>query len=356
MHDGRFAATMARQWEGGIGKPAKNGRAKGRAKAALAWVGTLSLLGFLAFTTDFASALNALRSIDYVLFTANLFLSVLAAFVLDAFTVRYVLRSVGTRVGMREFLRVKGASYLLNIVNYNLALVLMAAVVKRRTTRGWGAAGSPFVLLNFIDLAVFGSLTLVAVASGASPFEAGPTRLIVLFSIGAVGCIPVLAAFARVQAGPPWLLRIASHDILEAFRRIAPRDLIASLLLRSCLILVYAVMNHLFTRSFGMPVPIPALLVYMPILSLVAFVPISVSGLGSTQVLMRGFFAPYVPAALAATAAGQSGIIDAFSTTSIVAVLLIRVAIGLACMPSVARMLAPGSGPESDEQTDEDPA
>jgi uncharacterized membrane protein YbhN (UPF0104 family) len=345
-----------------IGQPGTATRNKGRARAALAWVGSLSLLGFLAFTTDFPAALEAFRTTDYVLFTANAILATLAAFLVDTFTVRHLLGAVGTRVGAGEFLRVKGASYLLNIVNYNLALVLMAAVVKRRTARGWGAAGSPFVLLNFVDLAVFGALTLAAIGSGASPLGPGPTRWMVLFGIGAVAGVPVLAAFARLRVGPAWLVRIASHDLLEAFRRIAPRDLAVSLVLRSGLILVYAVMNHLFTRAFGMPIPIPDLLVYMPILSLVAFIPISVSGLGSTQVLMRRFFAPYVPAALAASEAGQCGIIDAFSTSSILAVLLIRVAIGLACMPAVARMLAAepdaaqAGGPEGGTGSGEAPA
>ncbi|HOI11375.1 MAG TPA: hypothetical protein PK313_12940, partial [Myxococcota bacterium] len=83
---------------------------------------------------------------------------------------------------------------------------------------------------------------------------------------------------------------------------------------------------------------------------------------GSTQVLMRRFFAPYVPAALAASEAGQCGIIDAFSTSSILAVLLIRVAIGLACMPAVARMLAAepdaaqAGGPEGGTGSGEAPA
>lgn len=331
---------MAPGREGAIGKPANNERTRGRARAALAWIGTLSLLGFLGFTTDFASAWEAFRGADYVLFAATAVGATLAAFVVDTFTVRYLLGAVGIRVGMGEFLRVKGASYLLNIVNYNLALVLMAAVVKRRTERGWGAAGSPFVLLNFVDLSVFGALTTVAILAGASPFEGTVTRWLLLIAVGAVAGLPLLAAFARLRIGPAWLVRVASHDLLEAFRRMAPRDLAVAMALRATLILVYAVMNHLFLTSFGTPIPVATLLVYMPILSLVAIIPISVSGLGSTQVLMRRFFAPHVPAALAATEACRTGIIDAYSTSSILVVLLIRVVIGLACMPSVARMLA----------------
>lgn len=338
-----ITSALPLQWRpsgrGIIGHP-ETTRNKGRARAAIAWVGTASLLGFLAFTTDFAAAWEAFRGADYVLFTLTAVFATLGGYVVDTLTLRYLLGAVGIRIGVREFLRVKGASYLLNIVNYNLALVLMAAVVKRRTDRGWAAAGSPFVMLNFVDLAVFGALILIAVAAGASPFDGTATLAISVVAVGALSGVPVLAAFSRLTTGPAWLIRIASHNLLEAFRRIAPRDLAVSLALRSLLIVLYAVMNHLFLRSFGTHISVANLLVYMPILSLVGFIPISVSGLGSTQVLMRRFYAAHVPVALATTEACRVGIIDAYSTSSILSVILIRILIGLACTPSVTRMLA----------------
>jgi uncharacterized membrane protein YbhN (UPF0104 family) len=327
-------------------------KAKGRGRALLAWGGTALLLAYMGWTTDFRTAWQAFTGADHLVFVVTMVVATVVTYLTDVVTVRLLLRWVGFRVGFREFARVKGVSYLLNIVNYNLALVMMAAVVKRRMQRNWGAAGSPFLLLNFIDLMVFATLALAAIAAGASPFDPEPTLFVAAFSAAAFLGAPTLCLVARLRGRLPGFLgRVAGHDLLAAFRDLSAAHLLAALGLRSLLILEYAAMNWAFLQAFGTDVPIGRLLVFMPILSLIAFIPISVAGLGSTQVVMRGFYGPYVPDAIAATQAARAAVIDAYSTSTIVSVYVLRVLIGLAFLPWVQRYLAAageGIGDEPD--------
>jgi len=313
---------------------------KSRLRAMMAWGGTLALLGFLAATTDFSTAWAAFLNANLLLFVITLVVSTFGTYLIDVATVRVLLDRVGIRVGFREFLRVKGASYLLNIVNYNLALVMMAAVVRKRTDRGWGAAGSPFILLNFVDLSVFGAFVLASVFAGQSPFDVPATIAVTVFAACAVAAPPILCGIARLHRMPGFLGKAFGHDLLAAFRHLSFRSIPLVMLARSALILAYAVMNWAFAKSFGVDIPIPKILVFMPILSLIAFIPISVGGLGSTQVVMREFFGPFVTSAIALTAADRAAVIDAYSTASIVSTMLLRVGIGLLCLPWVSRVMA----------------
>jgi len=313
---------------------------KGRLRAILAWGGTLALLGFLAATTDFATAWAAFLNADLTLFVVVLLVSTFGTYLIDVATVRVLLHRVGIDVGFREFLRVKGASYLLNIVNYNLALVMMAAVVRKRTDRGWGAAGSPFLLLNFVDLSVFATFVLAALLAGETPFDGPATIAVGVFAAGALAAPPILCGIARLDHLPGFLGRLFGHDLLAAFRHLSFRSIPVVMGARSLLILSYAVMNWAFLRSFGVDVPIAKIVVFMPILSLIAFIPISVGGLGSTQVVMREFFGPFVTASIATTVAARASVVDAYSTASIVGTMLLRVGIGLVCLPWVTKVLA----------------
>lgn len=327
----------------------KTGR-KNLVRAVLAWGGTFALLSFLAYTTDFATAWSALRHADHALFATTAVLATVATYVTDVATMGLLLRRVGVDVRFGELMRVKGASYLLNIVNYNLALVMMAAVVKKRTERGWGAAGSPFLLLNFLDLSVFGWFVLGAVVAGQSPFPRTATLMMTVAAAGAVSGPWALCGVARLGHLPGLLGKLFGHDLLAAFRRLSLVSIPMVTAARSLLILEYAAMTWAFLRSFQMHLPFVQLLVYMPIVAIVALVPVSVSGLGSTQVLMREFYRPAATAALAAsllhthldaeqTRQQVSSLIDAFSTAAIVAPILLRVLIGLVCLPSVSRGL-----------------
>lgn len=103
-------------------------------------------------------------------------------------------------------------------------------------------------------------------------------------------------------------------------------------LLRMAFVSLYVFSNYFLLRAFGIAVPLGDLFVYQPILAFIIFIPISVAGLGSTQVVMRHFYGPYAPS-------GAWAVVDAYSTATIVMFVLMRSVIGLFCMPWVTKVL-----------------
>lgn len=309
-------------------------------RAVVAWVGTIAILAYLYFTTDIGQVADAFGNANLIMFALTALGAVAVTYTTDVATVRFLLGRVGIKVGFGEFARIKGASYLLNIINYNLALVMMAAVVKKRSSRGWGSAGSPFILLNFIDLSVFSLIVQVAIWSGRSPFLRVPTMILALLTIGGLLACPCLCLISRWKTAPGKLGKAINHEIMAAFRYVTPLSLLTVTAMRLGLILEYGAMNLLFMRSFGVVVPPLNLLFFMAITSFVAMVPISISGIGSTQYVMRDLYGPYVPEGVAATAAGKVAVVDAMSTAGIFGILLIRIVLGIFCMRGVSRYIS----------------
>jgi uncharacterized membrane protein YbhN (UPF0104 family) len=336
VHDGAFPEGTC---GGGVASVSlePNPRRRHVLRLVLTWGGTALILTYMAFTTDLQTAWEAARGANHLLFGATLVLSTVGAYVVDSATVVVLLRRVGVRVGLGEFLLVKGASYLLNIFNYNLALVMMAAVVKRRSTRGWGASGSPFLLLNFVDLSVFGGFVVVATVSGQSPFQGTLEVLVGLPALAATAAPLVLCGFARCGSVPGIVGTLANHGLLAAFRHLRLADLPLVTALRCVLVLVLVTMYKLCLHAFGTDIPLASLLVYMAAMIIVGMVPVTVGGLGSSQVVARGFFGPYVPTTVAATQAARESVVDAMSTSVIVFTMVLRCGIGLACLPWVSR-------------------
>lgn len=323
---------------------------KGRIRVALAWGGTVLILAYLGFTTDLRRAWEAFIHADQALFLITMLVSVPLVWVADAASVRVVLRRAGFRIRLRDFLRIKGASYLLNIVNYNLALAMMAALVSKRSDRGLAASGSPFILLNFLDLGALGLLVLGGIATGARPFDQpGVMWTLALFAAGGVVSGPVLCGLARLRVGNPdrgdgegsrlyrlWR-RILCHDVLSAFRAVRIVDYAGLCVMRMAFVSSYVVSNYFLLEAFGIHVPLADLFVYQPILAFIIFIPISVAGLGSTQVVMRHFYGPHAPSQAWA-------VVDAYSTATILMFVLMRSVIGLLCMPWVTRALRDSDG------------
>jgi len=302
---------------------------KERLRIIVAWVGTVLILFYVALTTDFEDAFDALVNTDQFLFAATLVSSVLLAWLGDSFTLRLTLRQSGFSPSFFEVLIIKGASYLVNVINYNLALAMMATLMSRQSKRGLAQSSSPFIFVNFLDLFALGLLVLLGILQG---FHGGIALL--PFAIGAVLIGPTVAYLAQQNFMPMFLNRVREHPVLLSFRQCPPTRFIGLGLARLCFLCVYVFMTYFFLLSFHFDVPLSAVFVYQPILAFIVFIPISVAGLGSTQVAMRYFYKDFAPKGI-----NPVGAVDAYSTSTIVCVNLLRIVIGLICMPFASRLM-----------------
>lgn len=293
-----------------------------RWKKFLPWVGTAVILVYLGTTTDLRTVTDALADINIWAVLALGFGGTLVTFLTDSYCVKLAFSRFVCPVTYREALPIKATSYFLNILNYNLALVGMAFYLQRsKQAPFWKSLGSMF-FLNVMD--ILGLCVLLAIgllATWGTDTLATATQLVAWAMVaGGVCGFTLLVAMCKLNLRIPVLSRILKLEMLTPFSELNALIVVQFVALRILFLLQYLAAQYVFLRLFGVEIPVIRLLVYQPLLTFVQIIPISISGLGTTQVVMRHFYSPYVSAG----PRYPSGIIDAFSTTSIFAFLFFR--------------------------------
>ncbi len=250
----------------------------------------------------------------------------------------------------RDVLAVKGASYFLNVLNYNAAAGGIALFVHKRRKVSFLHALSTLLWLNFVDIialmvllslgAVFGGRLLPPAVAGRLPW------------ILAVGWLVVLAALVYWQLGMDFMVlgRLRDWRIFRAFHVARAGDFAVMIAARTLFIGVYVLMQWTLLPTFDVHIGLGALLVYVPLLTFVQIVPATVSGLGAVQVVLIALFMPYVSGSSMADA---RALLLAYSALTGVATTLIRVGIGYLFVANVSRDFVAGEAARPAARADE---
>ncbi|NOZ00789.1 MAG: hypothetical protein GXP54_02740 [Deltaproteobacteria bacterium] len=314
-----------------------------RIRVAVAWTGTVGLLAYLLATTNLTEAWEAVRQADIALFAGAVVVFNITSFLAQTASACVLVQRCGIDISHREFRRIRGVSSLPSAVSYALSLATMTTLLSRRSSQGWFASSSPFLLLNFIDLSALSLLALLAVASGFSSLGREMNLAVGLFAVAGFAAGPVLIIILRLARPPAWLLKFVKHDMLSAFSIPSPGDLAWVFLLRAACFALKFLEILVYLSAFGFTVPFWTLMVLEPIMIVVGILPISVGGFGSIQVAARELFAGFAPAGL-----DPIPTVDAFSTAVMTGILLVRVAIGLWYAPSTISRLDSGPSDRTD--------
>ena len=315
---------------------------KNRLRQFLPLLGLTVLLGYFARTLDLQRVSQAIAQADRLAFIAVALVTVVGVWIYDTFCLAWLLgATLGHRgrpepLGLRQLLPIKAASYLINIVNYHAAAMGMAWLIARRKGvpffEGAGALG----LLSYLDIIAVTAMSMAGVWMAPEFFGPYPQLQVwlkmVAVAVFAGALIGALLIQSPLQWGP--LQRLRDLPPLRPLAALKPSALIVGVVLRSVLILLYAVAAFFTMRAFHMQPQWGRLFIALPIITVVGTLPISVSGVGSTQLLMRQFYAPFVVAA-----AAPGPVIDAFSTLQIVAYLVLRIALALPFFAPIAKEL-----------------
>jgi hypothetical protein len=221
----------------------------------------------------------------------------------------------------REMLFFKGVSYVLNVVNYNVAAVGIAFYFKNEKGVPFLNALGSMLWLNFIDIVALTTLMLGGVAFSGVVLEPGMQDILTWMAVGIfavlVGsCIYWNAGFDYFILG-----RFREWAIFSAFKKATLMDYATFIPLRVAFVCTYVVSQWAVMADFGLDASFQELILYVPVLTFVGTIPLTtVAGLGTVQVLMREFFIGF---------ADSTAQIDAYSTTTILAFVFCRIAIGL---------------------------
>jgi hypothetical protein len=286
----------------------------------LAWTGTVAILAHLFWKIPLADVWDAMHRMAWWAIPANA-LIVLAVYLADSFAIQKTFGWFVAPLSYGEVLIVRGATYLLALVNYTVGQGAIIYFVNR--TRQVPILRGTAAVLLVMGINVLMLLTLATIGLVAAPEVAAWLRTVLLVAYGGLVVYIVLLALR-----PRWL---ANRPIFDVLLSAGLGGHLRSMLVRVPHIFTLLALSWVSMAAFGVVLPVGKAVLCLPIVYFVTVLPISVQGLGPTQELMIKFFAVY---AAGATAGEREAAVLAASLLTQVVANVIQFCVGLLCMRS----------------------
>ena len=290
-----------------------------RVGRAAAWLVTATLLFLLFRKIPFATVLAATRNAAvWTVPVAAAWIAVI--YFADSFAIWKTFGWFLAPLSYAQVLVVRGATYLLAAINYNVGQGAIVYFVHRAT--GASVMRGVATVLLIMGVNVLALLVLTTVGLAIAPDV--PHAVAIVVGVAYAG----LAVYAlAVATKPRWLAQRPVFDVLLAA---GPAGHVRALLVRVPHILALMTFQTCMLRAFGVAVPVGQALATLPIVFFIAVLPISVQGLGTTQAAMVFFFARYAPG----NAEAQKAAVLASSLFGQALALTLQTVLGLACLRS----------------------
>lgn len=248
---------------------------------------------------------GALREADYAGFLALMIPNTIVYFWWDTVILATAVRWFHGSIPVRDLLPARAVSYVVALFNTNLARGALAGYLARRLNQPVLQLGSTvifLVLTEYTHLVSWATLGLIVASH--------ETRRELLWVLPAVaGTWLVFLGYTRfnlrpsdllrfVRAGAGWPAHRGGMREWALFRtfRIAPvRRYAQIVLLRAPMFFASLCVHYFAARTFGIHVPFVEMLAFLPIIFMIAALPITVAHLGTTQAAWIFFFSEYAP-------------------------------------------------------------
>lgn len=290
---------------------------KGMAKRAAALGLTVVIFALLLRRIPFAALQTALAGADYRLFLALMVPNALFYFAWDTLVLTAVLRWFHGPVRYADLLPVRAASYVVGFFNTNLGRGAVAAYLSRTLHAPFLELGSTVLFLVFteyIQLVIWSMLGLLGFQPEVS-----------------MGLVAVAGAVAVLWLAVRWMVAPRTWSIARTFQMASPARYGQIVGLRAPMFAVSLVAHYYAAHAFGIFIPFGHVLTFLPVIFMLAALPVTVAHLGTTQAAWIFFFGAYAaaPRLLAFSLAAHL----VFSAT--------RAVVGVLWLPAVYGDLAP---------------
>jgi hypothetical protein len=289
-----IAAGAAGLW--GLGALAAASRRRnlaGLARRVLPWLVALGILTILFDRAGVEKVRDAAGEADLLFLVGATLLCTLPMYLLDILSLYSVVGWFNHAPRLRDLARVKAAAYLVTIVNYNVGSGSIALWLKRRMGIPFLEAASCIVFINVVD-----ALVLVTLMAAALPILEPPIRGGVAVITGVT--VMLLAGHLLYwRRGVNFVLLgvFRSWALFKSFREGRAVHYLKLAAIRAPFDLLFIVNYWLALKAFGIEAPFLIVLAYVPIITFIAIVPITVAGLGTVQAATVFLFRDYAPEA-----------------------------------------------------------
>jgi len=241
-------------------------------------------------------------------------------FAADAFATWATFGWFCAKLKLWDVITVRGITYLLALLNYNLGQGgIVYFVVKRHDV---GAARATGTVLLTIGVLLVQLLLLAAI--GSTVANSRDPQLAVMQKITAVGLFAFALYLVLIRLAPRVLAR---RPILEPLFDAGVTGHLKAMLVRAPHVAGHILFQWVLLRMFGVAVPFSAAATLLPVLFVVGWLPIAIQGLGTKQVAAIALFASY---ATGASQEERAARVVAFSLTVTAVVLFFSAVTGLA--------------------------
>jgi hypothetical protein len=262
-----------------------NRRIVRRAGAALV---TAAIFALLLRRVPFAALASALRDADYVTFLALMIPNTVFYFAWDTLVLAVVIRWFHGSVAYHELLPVRASSYVVGFFNTNLGRGALAAYLCRHLHAPFLELGSTVL---FLVLTEYTQLVLWALL-GIFGFRAEVTPGL----LAAAAAIVVVWIVVRWLIAPRAWSLTALRTLFRTFRLATTTRYLEIVLLRAPMFFVSLVLHYYAAHAFGIRIPFAQLLTFLPVIFMLAALPVTIAHLGTTQAAWIFFFGQYAPA------------------------------------------------------------
>ncbi len=257
---------------------------------------TVVVLALIARKVPLRPFLAALENADYGTFLAFMVPNVLFYFCWDTLVLQTAIRWFHGDVPYRDLLPVRAASYVVGFFNTNAGRGTLAGYLWRRLDAPFLELGSTVI---FLLLTQYTHLILWAML-GVLAFRTEVTASLLPIA-GALAVFWLLFfAYTKLHVTPGravrWLFAPREWQLFRTFRRATAARYAQMVVLRMPMFAVAVCAHYFGARAFGIEIPFGHMLTFLPVIFMVAALPVTVAHLGTTQAAWIYFFGEFAPA------------------------------------------------------------
>ena len=213
-------------------------------------------------------------------------------FLMDTFVLSKMIRWFHGPLDFRTLLPVRAVTYVVSIINTQLAQVALALYFHRRFQTPLAEITSTvamLILLEVTNLISFATVGLIA-------FPGGAPLVLITLPLG-LACFWIF--ITQVARGGLGVIgeKIGGHTLLKTFRAVRFRQGLLVLALKGSVFLLSLFVHKYALTLFGMDIPLLRLLTFLPLVFMIGALPVTVAHLGTSQAAWIFFFKDYAPEA-----------------------------------------------------------
>jgi uncharacterized membrane protein YbhN (UPF0104 family) len=275
------------------------------------------ILAYLIWRIEINPLLDALSHADVALYVPVLIAFMVVNFLADAQNMHALLKGPVDGITFYDSMIIRGASYLLMIIDYTLGMGSIVYYLKKYKNlplfQGTG-------LMLFLSYTTHISLLIMAITGSVLAVDSQSSwlRQITMACASVLAIAILLIMLYKILPDKGFLKKIKQSVFVKIFIESPARMYIINTLYRCGFYFTFILFFYVAVKAFNMDIPFMSLMAYVPVILLIISIPISAFGLGTSQAAMLFLFKDY----------GAPAQIMAFSLTYSASMIVLRGILG----------------------------